>query len=95
MGWRRVRFSLAQFILSFNCLLPIILFYRVSDTHGVSSHFYFVSVMQQPVADGISQSRVADIGMPFFDRALTGNDGRSGLVPVPESVNTQNFSSRI
>ena len=46
VGWRRVRFSLAQFILSFNCLLPIILFYRVSDTHGVSSHFYFVSVMQ-------------------------------------------------
>jgi len=81
-GVARVRFSLAQFILSFNCLLLIIISYSVSDTHGVSSHFHLVSIMQQPVADGISQSGVTYIWMPFFDWALTGNDGRSGLVPV-------------
>ena len=56
--------------------------YRASDTHGITSHLYFVGVMQQPVTDCIGQGRVADIGMPVFDGALAGNNGGSQLVPV-------------
>ena len=38
--------------------------------------------MQQAVADGIGQGRVADIGMPVTDGALAGDDGGAGLVAV-------------
>ena len=77
-----LRYSLAQFIIAFNHLLLISFRSRSPGTHGITSHLDFVGVVQQPVADGIGQGRVADVGMPVFDGALAGDDGCSCLVAV-------------
>jgi hypothetical protein len=60
------------------CLLRM----GVGLPHGVSLQFYPVGGVQQPVADGIGQGRVSDVGMPVTDGALAGDDCCTGLVTV-------------
>jgi hypothetical protein len=42
--------------------------------------------VQQSVAYGVGQGRVADIGMPVFNRALAGDNGGSRLVAVLDDL---------
>ena len=41
-------------------------------SHGLSSQIDLVSVVYQPIQDGVSQRRIADDRMPFIDGQLTG-----------------------
>jgi len=45
-----------------------------------------MSVVDQPVQDGIGQGGVADGGMPVFDGQLAGHDGRARSVAVVEHL---------
>ena len=45
-------------------------------------HVDFISIVQQPITNGIGHGRVTDVGMPVFNGTLTGNNGGSGLVTV-------------
>ena len=42
--------------------------------------------MQKPVHDGIGQGWVSDVGMPVFDGALAGHDGRACQVTVLDDL---------
>ena len=42
--------------------------------------------MQQSVADGIGEGRVADVGVPVFDGALAGYDGGARPGPVLDEL---------
>ena len=50
--------------------------------HGIASKLYFIGVVEQPIAYGIGQGGVADIGMPVSDGTLAGDDGGPRLVAV-------------
>jgi hypothetical protein len=41
-----------------------------------------VSVVDEPIEDGIGDGRVGDDLVPIFDRDLAGDDGRSALVSI-------------
>jgi len=45
--------------------------------HGITPHVDFISVVQQPITNGISHGGVADVGMPVFNGTLAGNNGGS------------------
>jgi len=47
-GWSgaRLRYSLTQFTVAFNCLLPISFRTWSLSTHGIASHIDFISVVQ-------------------------------------------------
>jgi len=50
-------------------------------SHRVAVKFELVGTMNQAVQDGISEGRIADYVMPFFDRHLTGSEvQRYGIV---------------
>ena len=38
--------------------------------------------MDQPVADGVGQRGISNVVMPFFERALAGEDGGPGAVAI-------------
>lgn len=50
--------------------------------HGITFELYLVGVVQQPVAYGVGQGRVTDIGVPVPDGALAGNNGGARLIAV-------------
>jgi|GEM_PF-2296257 len=49
----------------------------VSFSHRFSFQVELVSAVHESVEDRIGQGRVADDGMPLFDRELAGDDGRA------------------
>src|SRR3972149_10494389 len=79
-GGAGLRFSLTHFVFAFNRLLPFRFRSWSPGAHGIASHLDLISVVQQPVTDGIGQGGVADVGMPVADGALAGDDGCSRLV---------------
>ena len=55
---------------------------RSDLSHAVSIECEAVSVVDEPVEDGVSDSRIGDDVVPIFDRHLAGDDGRSTLVAI-------------
>jgi len=51
-------------------------------SHGTSFQLNPVSVMDQPVQDGIGDSRVADVIVPVLDRKLAGDKGGATAVAL-------------
>lgn len=51
-------------------------------SHGLSLQFQSVSVMDQPIQNGISQRPVTDAVMPFRNRQLAGDDSRTLVMSV-------------
>ena len=45
-----------------------------------------MGVVNEPVEDGVGISRVADEGVPFVDRDLTGEDGRATPIAFLEDL---------
>ena len=55
---------------------------RSDLSHAVSIECEAVSVVDEPVEDGVSDGRIGDDIVPIFDRHLAGDDGRSALVAI-------------
>src|SRR6185295_3618229 len=51
-------------------------------THGITTHFDAVSVVNQAVEDTVSGSGIADLFVPAGNRQLRGQDRRTGLVTI-------------
>ena len=59
---------------------PVVKFLFLS--HRTSFQLKAVSVVNQPVQDGISDGWISDMVMPVFYGELAGNEGRDIAVPV-------------
>src|ERR1700682_3126389 len=55
---------------------------RSDLSHAVSIECEAVSVVDEPVEDGIGDGRIGHDVVPIFDRHLAGDDGRSALVAI-------------
>ena len=53
---------------------------RAPSTQAVAREIDAVGVVNETVEDGVGIGRVADHGMPFVDRDLAGEDGRTTAV---------------
>ena len=59
-------------------LIPLRLFF----SEGIAFEFNLGSVMEKAVADGVGDGGVLDVLVPFFERALTGDDRGGGGIPI-------------
>ena len=53
-------------------------------SHGFSFQIDLVSIVNEPVKDGVSESRIADNVMPVFDGQLYSDQGRTTVMTVVE-----------
>ena len=53
-------------------------------THRVAAQLEVVSVVDQPIEDGVGECGIVDVGMPLFDVELAGDDRGGAVVAIIE-----------
>jgi hypothetical protein len=50
--------------------------------HRISFELNPVSIVDEPIEDGVGESRIAEVIMPEIDRELAGDEGGGGSVSI-------------